>query len=97
MTKELKPYPFCGGEATFYEFYESVDGRGDKLPKILCDCGVQLQLTYEEYHNIRVDFNYKGGYVSINKEILNAINQNVIDKWNRREPIDYIVEQLKGE
>lgn len=95
MTDRLKKCPCCGGEVTFHKFCESVDGRGNKLPSVTCVCGLEMKMTYREYDKLCSEFNFKGGYISKNKRLCNAMNQNMIDKWNTRKPMNRIVEQLE--
>lgn len=95
--ERLKPCPFCGGEVELIKFYESSDGRGDRYPTIKCKCGLEMNLTFEEFHKIRDDSNYTGGYYSENKELWNGMHQKLIDKWNTRKPIDKVVKQLEEE
>lgn len=97
MSKELKQCPFCGGEVELIKFYESTDGRGDRYPTIKCECGLEMNLTFEEVCKIKDDSNYTGGYYSNNKDLWNGMHQRLIDKWNTRKPIDDIVEQLESE
>lgn len=84
MDKKLKPCPSCGGEVELIKYYETCDGRGDKLPEIKCKCGLKMTLTFDEFYKVRDDFNYVGGYYSNNKELWNGMHQRLIDKWNTR-------------
>jgi hypothetical protein len=95
MTNKLKPCPCCGDETKLIKYYETCDGRGDKMPEIRCKCGLKMTLTSDEFYKLRDDFNYVGGYYSSNKEFWNGMHQRLIDKWNTRKPIDRIVEQLE--
>ncbi len=87
--------PFCGGEAKLIEYKETVDGRGDKIARIRCECGSDLHLTAREFSKAEDDFGYKGGYYSENKKFWNGMHQRLIDKWNTRIPMANIVEKLK--
>ena len=74
MNKELKPCPFCGGEAQINERYRSGTANR-KMYWVNCKaCGISQQNT-----NV-------SGY---------RYQSKAIDRWNRREPIDRIVEELE--
>lgn len=92
---KLLPCPFCGGEAKLIEYKETVDGRGDKIARIRCECGSDLHLTAREFSKAEDDFGYKGGYYSQNQKFWNGMHQRLIDKWNTRTPMDNIVEKLE--
>lgn len=95
---KLKSCPFCEGEAVLTEFYESCDGRGDVLPYIKCkDCGAEISLTYEELRRLDEDYNFKGGYRSQNKKLLEAMHDKIIEKWNTRKTVERIVERVEEE
>ena len=85
INQNLETCPHCGGKAVLTEFYESCDGRGDELPYAKCkDCDAEISLTYEELWKLDEDYNHTGGYRSNNKELLDAMHNKVIEKWNRR-------------
>lgn len=46
---ELKPCPFCGGEARFVKYYETTDGKYDRSAMVLCKCSILMKLTYRVY------------------------------------------------
>lgn len=81
---ELKPCPFCGGEARFVKYYETTDGKYDRSAMVLCKCSIVMELTYEELMQAQKDFDYEGGYYSSNKRFWEGMHQRLIDKWNRR-------------
>lgn len=94
MTDRLNHCPLCGREVILKEYYESTDGRSDEFAKIKCECGLELKLTFDEFYQVKKDFNYRGGYYSSNKEFWNGMHQRLIEKWNTRKPMDRIENKL---
>jgi hypothetical protein len=92
---ELKCCPFCGGEAELKKFYETCDGRGDRMARVECKCGLGMSLTWNEFKQAEKDFDYSGGYYSSNKEFWEGMHQKLVDKWNTRNPMANIVEKLE--
>ena len=81
----LEPCPICGGIAYMDKFYESCDGRGDRLPKITCkECGCNISMRYEELWKLDEQFGHTGGYRLNNKKLINGMHQYLADKWNIR-------------
>lgn len=69
---QLKPCPFCGGEA----FMESWVARKGFEANVHCNsCSAMV-------YTITYDFEEQA-------------EKNAIEQWNRREPIDKVVEQLE--
>lgn len=87
--------PFCGGEAELKKYYETCDGRGDRMARVECKCGLEMSLTRNEFKQAEKDFNYSGGYYSSNKEFWEGMHQRLIEKWNTRTPMSNIVEKLE--
>ena len=74
MSKELKPCPFCGGEAK----KQAHEVKGLRAIYVVCEkCGAS-----------------SGIYKTRNPRVKDEENP-AIKAWNRREPIDKIVEQLE--
>jgi hypothetical protein len=89
---ELKKCPFCGGEAVLVEMYESCDGRCDRFPRVKCtDCQAEVGLTFKEFTDATHEYGYTGGYYSQNKKVWDGIHQKVVDKWNNRKPVEYVI------
>lgn len=82
---ELKPCPFCDGEAELIRHRESTDGSRDDFAYIRCSsCKIKMFLTLEEYCKAEKDFEYTGGYYSQNNELWDGIHRRLVEKWNRR-------------
>lgn len=87
--------PFCGGKAELKKYYETCDGRGDRMARVECECGLEMSLTRNEFKQAEKDFDYSGGYYSSNKEFWEGMHQKLVDKWNTRTPMANIVEKLE--
>jgi Lar family restriction alleviation protein len=81
MNKELKPCPFCGGEATLYDYEESRD---------IYDKETLGYVDTEYFTKYGVDCEFCGCIVADRNSEAEAI-----EAWNTRKPIDNIVEQLE--
>lgn len=81
MNKELKPCPFCGGEATLYDYEESRD---------IYDKETLGYVDTEYFTKYGVDCEFCGCIVADRNSETEAI-----EAWNTRKPIDEVVEQLE--
>lgn len=80
MTKELHRCPFCGGEARFYRDSVLDNFRHCDVVFVRCmECGARTKNVFYDAL-VHVD---------------NGEYKDVAKAWNRREPIDKIVEQLE--
>ena len=72
MNSELKPCPFCGGEAEYVEGWQREDGSWVCGAVKCCKCGVT---RYGEYNN-------KPGFLSPEEE--SELSLTSIEAWNTR-------------
>jgi len=77
MSKELKPCPFCGGEAEFHVIAKSASHGGAFFTfEIVCS---KCKVSSPKQHTIGVDMNSTGAIVACHDERDIAINE-----WNQR-------------
>lgn len=90
----MRECPYCGRSPKLIPFYESCDGRGDRMAKVVCDCGAKMTLTWDEFSEICDKFGYKGGYYSYTEGLLDAVHQKLIERWNSVYPEEPVTEEL---
>lgn len=87
---ELKPCPFCGGEAKLLEGFYSQDGRGDIAWVVLCKSCDARKIQSPDWSNWNP---YRKRYEECEAAMRNA----VIEAWNTRyERTCQIVDKYEG-
>lgn len=90
---EIKRCSKCGAMPTFTEYEQSTDGNHDTTARVECRCGNVHWLTWAEFRRAKesVPPEKRGsGYMS--REEIEAINNAVIEAWNREQDEGYTPE-----
>ena len=90
---EIKRCSKCGAMPTFTEYEESVDGNHDTAAKVECRCGNVHRMTWDEFYQAQDSVpSDKRGSAYLSREEIKAINDVVIEAWNREQGEGYTPE-----
>ena len=90
---EIKRCSKCGAMPTFTEYEESVDGNHDTAAKVECRCGNVHRMTWDEFYQAQGSVpSEKRGSAYLSREEVKAINDVVIEAWNREQGEGYTPE-----
>jgi Lar family restriction alleviation protein len=76
--RELKPCPFCGGEAKIKDYTDRIYGFGDY--QIVCSCGVR----FNSPSTANIVFSSGKLIQTRNEETKKIAYERMIEAWNRR-------------
>ena len=87
---EIKRCSKCGEMPTFAEYEQSIDGNHDTAAKVECRCGNVHRMTWDEFYQAQDSVPpEKRGSVYMSREEIEAINDAVIEAWNREQGEGY--------
>ena len=90
---EIKRCSKCGAMPTFAEYEQSIDGNHDTAAKVECRCGNVHRMTWDEFYQAQDSVPpEKRGSVYMSSEEIKAINDAVIEAWNREQGEGYTPE-----
>lgn len=93
MMTEIKRCSKCGAMPTFTEYEESVDGNHDTAAKVECRCGNVHRMTWDEFYQAKDSVpSEERGSAYLSSEEIKAINDVVIEAWNREQGEGYTPE-----
>lgn len=90
---EIKRCSKCGAMPTVTEYEQSIDGNHDTAAKVECRCGNVHRMTWDEFYEAQDSVPpEKRGSVYMSSEEIKAINDAVIEAWNREQGEGYTPE-----
>lgn len=90
---EIKRCSKCGAMPTFTEYEQSIDGNHDTAAKVECQCGNVHRMTWDEFYQAQGSVpSEERGSAYLSSEEIKAINDVVIEAWNREQGEGYTPE-----